>query len=197
MQSTDQFKHIPFHLTAISRRKFRRLQHAFEATGKKDLWEDPRVAEMIDRLAAAQSAPTVSWSVRFLVYRWIVRSAWVRRSKRAFDVLVSILLLPLVMPVMILTAIAIKLDSAGPVFFRQERVGKWGRPFQCFKFRSMYVGADSRKAELLHLNEADGVVFKMKKDPRVTRVGRLIRKLSIDELPQIFNVIQGLSLIHI
>jgi lipopolysaccharide/colanic/teichoic acid biosynthesis glycosyltransferase len=77
------------------------------------------------------------------------------------------------------------------VFFRQTRVGKYGKTFLCFKFRSMYVDAEQRKAELVTKNEADGPVFKMKHDPRVTRVGRVIRKLSLDELPQLLNVLRG------
>ena len=87
--------------------------------------------------------------------------------------------------------VIIKLDSPGPVFFKQDRVGKWGKTFYCYKFRSMYIDAEERKAELMAQNEADEVVFKMKNDPRVTRVGRIIRKLSIDELPQLLNVIKG------
>jgi lipopolysaccharide/colanic/teichoic acid biosynthesis glycosyltransferase len=92
---------------------------------------------------------------------------------------------------MLATAILIKLDSPGPVIFRQTRVGKWGEPFICFKFRSMYIDAEVRKEQLMAQNEASGPVFKMKHDPRVTRVGRVIRKLSIDELPQLFNVLHG------
>jgi lipopolysaccharide/colanic/teichoic acid biosynthesis glycosyltransferase len=92
---------------------------------------------------------------------------------------------------MLFTAIAIKLDSPGPILFRQTRVGKWGKHFPCYKFRSMYIDAEQRLQGLLALNEADGPVVKMKNDPRVTRVGRVIRKLSIDELPQLFNVVQG------
>lgn len=111
--------------------------------------------------------------------------------KRAFDLLVVLSALPFLLPIMLFAAVVIKLDSPGPVIFRQERVGKWGRRFTCYKFRSMYVGADAMKSELMAANEADEVVFKMKNDPRVTRVGSFIRKLSIDELPQILNVIKG------
>jgi lipopolysaccharide/colanic/teichoic acid biosynthesis glycosyltransferase len=92
---------------------------------------------------------------------------------------------------MLLAAIAIKLESPGPAIFRQIRVGKDGEHFACFKFRSMYIDAEQRLKELTAKNEADGPVFKMKADPRVTRVGRIIRKLSIDELPQLFNVLKG------
>ncbi len=111
--------------------------------------------------------------------------------KRAVDLLIVLSILPFVLPLMLLTALAIKLNSPGPVIFRQERVGKWCRRFTCYKFRSMYHGADSMKKDLMAANEADEVVFKMKQDPRVTRVGRVIRKLSIDELPQLYNVIRG------
>jgi len=86
---------------------------------------------------------------------------------------------------------ALNRDSPGPVFFHQLRVGKYGQVFSCYKFRSMYVDAEQRKAELMARNEADGPVFKIKHDPRVTRVGRVIRKLSIDELPQLINVLRG------
>jgi exopolysaccharide biosynthesis polyprenyl glycosylphosphotransferase len=90
-----------------------------------------------------------------------------------------------------LIAVVLKLTSKGPVFFRQERVGMNGRRFTFFKFRSMVVDADRRKDELKHLNEMDGPVFKIKNDPRVTRVGRFLRKFSLDELPQMWNVLKG------
>lgn len=122
---------------------------------------------------------------------WILATTGHRVMKRAVDLVVATLCLIALSPVMLLTAIAIKLDSAGPVFYRQVRVGQWGRHFLCYKFRSMYVDADARKAELEALNEASGPVFKMRNDPRVTRVGALIRKLSIDELPQLYNALNG------
>ena len=114
-----------------------------------------------------------------------------RNLKRALDLFVGLVGLIIAAPIMILTALAVKLDSPGPILFRQTRVGRWGEHFPCYKFRSMYMDAEQRLADLMALNEADGPVFKMKNDPRVTRVGRLIRKLSIDELPQLFNVIKG------
>ena len=93
---------------------------------------------------------------------------------------------------MIATAIAIKLESRGPVFFRQPRAGRGNTSFQLIKFRSMYVDAEERKKEMEELNEAsDGVMFKIREDPRVTRVGRFIRRFSLDELPQLFNVLKG------
>ena len=102
------------------------------------------------------------------------------------------ILLLLLLPVFGVIALAIRLESPGPILFKQMRVGRWGQLFTMWKFRSMYVDAEARKAELLQQNEmAGGVIFKMKQDPRVTRVGRLIRKTSIDELPQLWNVLKG------
>ena len=116
-------------------------------------------------------------------------SLWV---KRFFDIVLSIAALIVLMPLFLLLAILIKLDSRGTVFFVQTRVGRYGRHFRFYKFRSMYQGADLEKAKLMSQNQStDGVIFKMKKDPRITRVGRFIRKTSIDELPQFFNVLFG------
>lgn len=111
--------------------------------------------------------------------------------KRALDIGVIVVSLPMVFPMALLTVLAIKLDSPGPVIFRQTRVGRAGELFTCYKFRSMYIDAEERKIELLSQNEADGPVFKMQDDPRVTRVGRFIRSASIDELPQLLNVLKG------
>ncbi len=112
-------------------------------------------------------------------------------AKRAFDLLTGGLALLFLSPGLIATAIAIKLDSPGPVFFRQRRVGLNGRPFTMLKFRSMHVDAEARLESLRAHNEASGPVFKMRNDPRITRVGRFIRKTSIDELPQFLNVLTG------
>ncbi len=111
--------------------------------------------------------------------------------KRGLDVSVAALALLVALPVMAITALAIRLDSPGPILFRQERLGKHGRPFTIFKFRSMRLDAERQLALLRAQNEASGPIFKMRHDPRVTRVGRLIRKLSIDELPQLLNVLRG------
>ncbi len=112
-------------------------------------------------------------------------------AKRAFDIISSGFALLLVSPVLIAAAIAIKVDSRGPVFFRQRRVGLNGRPFTVLKFRSMAADATARLDSLRSHNEASGPVFKMRNDPRITGVGRFIRKTSIDELPQFFNVLTG------
>ena len=111
--------------------------------------------------------------------------------KRAFDLFSSATAVLLLSPAFIATAIAVKLDSPGPVFFRQTRVGKNGRPFKMLKFRSMHIDAEARLDTLRAQNEASGPVFKMKNDPRVTRVGRFIRRTSLDELPQFLNVLTG------
>lgn len=111
--------------------------------------------------------------------------------KRAIDLVGSAVALALLAPVFALVAIAIKLEDGGPIFFSQERSGLYGRRFKMHKFRSMVVDAEAKKAELEKLNEMSGPVFKMSRDPRITRIGALIRKTSIDELPQFWNVFRG------
>jgi exopolysaccharide biosynthesis polyprenyl glycosylphosphotransferase len=118
-------------------------------------------------------------------------SPWQNVAKRGIDIVVSAFMLIVLAPVMGLTAVASKLDSPGPVSIRQPRVGRGGAVITCFKFRSMYVDAESRMAELRAQNEASGPLFKMRNDPRRTRVGRVIRRASIDEFPQFWNVLRG------
>ena len=114
------------------------------------------------------------------------------RAKRLLDIVATGAGLLMLAPLFALVAIAIRLDSSGAVLFSQTRVGRHGRTFRCWKFRSMFVDAEARKAALMADNEMDGgVIFKMKRDPRITRVGRFIRKASIDELPQVWNVFTG------
>lgn len=113
-------------------------------------------------------------------------------AKRLLDIVLSLLALVLLSPLFLLVALAIKIeDPKGGVLFRQIRIGKDGIPFEMLKFRSMVHDAESRLAELLPHNEIEGAMFKMKDDPRVTRVGRVLRKWSIDEFPQFWNVIKG------
>ncbi len=112
--------------------------------------------------------------------------------KRLFDFTASLLFLILFSPLFIITAVLIKLDSKGPIFYIRKRAGHRGRPFNFYKFRSMVREADSLKANLLDKNESKGnVIFKIKRDPRITRIGRFLRKYSIDEFPQMFNVLKG------
>jgi lipopolysaccharide/colanic/teichoic acid biosynthesis glycosyltransferase len=113
------------------------------------------------------------------------------RWKRCIDVLVSASALLLLSPLFVLIAIAIRLDSPGPVIFRQWRAGRGGRPFVFYKFRSMVADAEQRRAALAGQNEQDGPIFKMREDPRITRVGRRLRRWSLDELPQLWNVLLG------
>jgi len=111
--------------------------------------------------------------------------------KRVFDTVFSALTLALFSPILVAIAIAIKLDSPGSVFYSSERIGKRGVVFRCIKFRTMVRDADKRRGEVMHMNERDGVLFKVSNDPRVTRLGRFLRKYSIDELPQFINVLRG------
>jgi exopolysaccharide biosynthesis polyprenyl glycosylphosphotransferase len=111
--------------------------------------------------------------------------------KRVLDVLFSASVLIVFFPVLLAIAIAIKLDSRGPVLYFSERIGKKGRVFRCTKFRTMVRDAEKRRADVMHMNERDGVLFKISNDPRITKLGRFLRKYSIDELPQFFNVLRG------
>jgi exopolysaccharide biosynthesis polyprenyl glycosylphosphotransferase len=116
---------------------------------------------------------------------------WPIVVKRAFDILISFLLINILAPVFVAVALAIKLTSPGPVFFTQERVGLNKRRFRLLKFRTMIPDAEQHQAELEPFNEASGPIFKMKNDPRVTPLGRFLRRTSLDEIPQLFNVLQG------
>jgi len=112
-------------------------------------------------------------------------------AKRLFDLAVCFLLLPVVLPVLLLCALAIGLDSRGPIFIPQERTGRDGTPFRMLKFRTMVRNAPELKAQLAHLNVLPPPDFKIPHDPRITRVGKLLRQTSLDELPQLLNVLRG------
>lgn len=126
-----------------------------------------------------------------ITYHTIALNSYEQILKRMLDLVVSLVAVIVLSPVMLITAIAIKLDSPGPVIFKQVRVGQNGRTFNIYKFRSMCQDAEARRQELLDKNEMNGYMFKIKDDPRITKVGRFIRRTSIDELPQLFNVIKG------
>lgn len=111
--------------------------------------------------------------------------------KRLLDITLAVIVLLATLPIWLVIAIAIKIDSPGRAIFVQERVGLRGRRFRFYKFRSMTDGADHMKAAMRHLSEVDGPVFKVRSDPRVTRIGRLLRRTSLDELPQIINIVKG------
>jgi exopolysaccharide biosynthesis polyprenyl glycosylphosphotransferase len=111
--------------------------------------------------------------------------------KRTLDLVLSSFILLMLSPILIAIAIAIKITAPGPVFYRSDRIGKKGRVFKCIKFRTMVVDADRKRAEIMHLNEREGILFKVTNDPRITPIGRILRKYSLDELPQFFNVLKG------
>jgi exopolysaccharide biosynthesis polyprenyl glycosylphosphotransferase len=111
--------------------------------------------------------------------------------KRVLDITVSSIALAIFSPVMLAIAIAVRMDSEGPIFYRAHRIGRKGRTFSCYKFRTMVQDADKLKEKLAHMNERDSVLFKISNDPRITRVGRRLRKYSLDELPQFYNVLRG------
>lgn len=113
------------------------------------------------------------------------------RGKRWLDLTLSLISLPIVLPVLGMVALAVRLDSPGPIVFRQQRTGRDGQRFAMYKFRTMVRDAEELKASLAHLNILPPPDFKIPNDPRITRVGRFLRKSSLDELPQVFNVLRG------
>ncbi len=162
------------------------------ALDELDVWVDivPRLFEVLPTQAGLHTIEGVPLLV--LPSNRLARSALL--VKRMFDLAFSLLLLVLLLPLLAIVAIAIKLDSPGPVLFRQTRMGAGDRVFRIYKFRTMRADADARKQEVAHLNKhatGDPRMFKIPNDPRVTRVGKVIRRYSIDELPQLFNVVLG------
>jgi exopolysaccharide biosynthesis polyprenyl glycosylphosphotransferase len=129
--------------------------------------------------------------VRFLTFKNTPKNNWAMTWKSSSEFWVSLAIIFLLSPIMLIIALAIKLTSKGPVIFKQERVGLRGRKFYIYKFRTMVINAEDLKASLIALNESDGPAFKIKKDPRITAVGRILRKTALDELPQLFNVVKG------
>lgn len=148
------------------------------------------MADMFDVRVARMRLVNVG-SVPLLTLEPVAQDEVKLLVKRAIDLVLIIAALPLLVPLFLVIAAAIKLDSAGPVFFTQERVGRNKRHFQMYKFRSMVKDAEGMMRQLEHMNEAKGPIFKIKNDPRVTRVGRFLRKTSLDELPQLINVLLG------
>jgi exopolysaccharide biosynthesis polyprenyl glycosylphosphotransferase len=152
-------------------------------------------ALLVARFSAAESS-FGRWrfnsSTRWKRVSWKVVVGGAEALKRFFDVLCSALALIALTPLFALIALLIKIEDRGPVFFAQKRIGKWGRQFKMYKFRSMCVDAEKRLQDVLKKNQhATGVTFKLKDDPRVTRIGKYLRKYSIDEFPQFYNVLIG------
>ncbi len=165
----------------------------------EELWLDPTVE---DRRAAspprvpfravdfAQPVRPLAWYERYAQRRRLGERSYLF-AKRALDLVLCIVALPLVLLILGVCMVAIKVDSSGPAFFRQERTGKGGRRFRMLKLRTMVEDAEELKERYADLNELSWPDFKITDDPRVTRVGRLLRRTSLDELPQVFNVLRG------
>jgi lipopolysaccharide/colanic/teichoic acid biosynthesis glycosyltransferase len=153
------------------------------------------VEEMYQRYCAGATGPAgFKRKLRFWrkKYAWLIVVGGTTVIKRLLDIVVSLTMLVVLLPFFLIVAAFIKLTDGGPVLFWQERVGRWGRHFPFPKFRSMVVNAESLKGSLMAQNDhKEGVTFKMKNDPRITWIGRIIRKLSIDELPQLWCVLKG------
>ena len=141
--------------------------------------------------AVGQAAPRVSEAERAMLISALPTGTYVSWGKRLLDLVVTAMAGVLILPFVPVIALAIRLDSPGPVLYRSVRLGRHGRPFVFYKFRSMVVGAHESARYVRHLNESEGPVFKSARDPRVTRIGRFLRRTSIDELPQLLNVLRG------
>jgi len=151
----------------------------------------PRIVPDLFQMSLTQVNVEDLGGVPLIGVRSVAISKGALLVKRLIDVTVAAVGLVLCAPLLLLIALAIRLDSPGPIIFRQTRVGLRGRHFEMYKFRSMHVGAEEQQDMLADLNEADGPIFKIRDDPRLTRVGRILRRLSLDELPQLVNVLRG------
>lgn len=183
---TDEVDTVIICLPWQSHRMIQRLlrtceQHNIRAQVVPDLFQLTKNQVYVEELNGIPLISTRDISIQ----------GWNLVIKRAFDLVLSTVGGLISLPICLLVAIAIKLDSPGPILFSQTRIGRNGQPFQCYKFRSMVEGAAEMLPELDELNEASGPLFKVRNDPRRTRVGRFIRHFSLDELPQIINVIRG------
>ena len=153
--------------------------HARPRAGAHGAWNTVRIA------SSTTATPVIPFETP------VSHGAYLRVGKRALDMFGALLALVVSAPVVALLAAIIKLESRGPVFYRSTRVGRGGRPFTFYKLRSMVQDADRKRQHLSHLNEADGPIFKILRDPRVTGIGRFMRTTSLDELPQFWNVFVG------
>lgn len=176
-------------LIAVSPDQYKSVNDAVRTSLPADITLHVALNPLLD--TAEEAEPEVVNGVATIRFRHKLESWQYAKAKRAFDITVALALLLLASLFLVMVAVAIKLDSRGPVFFRQTRVGRGGARFGMYKFRSMRADAEAMLPELMAQNEATGNVFKIRNDPRVTRVGRILRKLSIDELPQLMNVLNG------
>ena len=174
---------------AVAADRLDRLTDALEAC--ENLGVDARV--LVDLYRPAHAHPFVEelFTLPFYGVSPALTRQGVLAVKRAFDIVGAVLLLLLVSPLLVALALLIRVSSRGPIIFRQERSGFHGRAFRMYKFRTMFAGAEQRRSEILHLNEMDGPVFKASDDPRRTRLGRFLRRFSLDELPQLVNIVKG------
>lgn len=173
-------------LPSSSHRRIMELMGVCERHGVR-----PRIVPDVFQMALARVEMDEINGIPLLGMSKVSIRGWNLAVKRALDLLVAGSLLVLLSPLMALIALVTRLDSHGPVLFRQTRVGRGGQPFTCYKFRSMRTGADQEQPALAGRNEAQGPIFKMKDDPRRTRLGRILRRTSLDELPQLWNVLRG------
>ena len=144
-----------------------------------------------DMTTTARSRRVTPWYLELDPQRRLIRGKAYRRIKRAIDILFCLMVAPLAVPLIVLTIILVYIDSPGKVFFSQLRTGKGGRRFRMYKFRTMVPNAEELKLVYAHLNELTWPDFKITNDPRVTRIGKILRKTSLDELPQLLNVFKG------
>jgi exopolysaccharide biosynthesis polyprenyl glycosylphosphotransferase len=163
-----------------------RIAHACEEEGVKLRM----MADVFDVHVARMKLVDLG-GIPLLTLEQVAHEEWKVLLKRIMDLVISVIAMPVLLPVMGLIALAVRLDSPGPVLFIQQRIGQNKRRFPMYKFRTMVQDAEKLMSQIEHLNEAEGPIFKIANDPRVTKVGRILRTTSLDELPQIFNVIRG------
>ncbi len=173
---------LPWH----ARDKIIRMMNVCEATGAR-----VKIVPDLFQLSLSRVAVDAVGGIPLIAVKEVTISGGSLAIKRAMDVIMTALLFLVLLPAMMLIALLIKMTSPGPVIFGQCRVGRGGRLFTAYKFRTMRVGAEQELARLRHLNEATGPLFKIRNDPRVTPVGKILRRLSLDELPQFWNVLCG------
>jgi len=151
-------------------------------------WNWPEVSSL-SLQPGSRAAQGAEWAARQI--RGAASASWSLLLKRALDVAGAGAALVLMAPALLLIAILVKIDSRGPILYKAHRAGRKGRPFPCYKFRTMVKDADNLKKSLRSRNERSGPCFKIARDPRITRVGRVLRRYSLDELPQLWNVLRG------
>lgn len=174
---------------AVSRSKLDELEDVFILC--QELGINTRIAlNLFPKLNSKMHLEEIS-GIPLLTLTRVPTNVFTIFLKRAIDIFFGFVLFIITLPFLILIAIAIKIDSKGPIFFKQVRLGLNGRKFLLYKFRTMYEGAEKKREDVQHLNIMNGPVFKAAKDPRITRVGRFLRKFSLDELPQLYNVLKG------